>query len=120
MENNATVLMHWSEGLEKENKTFKTIREFEHFVYRFICPNAPEPTQGYDKTKFTITFPNGFTYTGRWDVQKHHAWSYHLLDDQIKPSLQWHVNNPKHMGQEYADQCKEALDYLATYEANNA
>lgn len=88
----AKVNMHWSEGWAKENLEFKTIRQFEEFVWRFICPLAPAHNEGYDKTKFTITLSNGDTYTGRWDVQKHHSFSYHIIDHCID-NLTWVVDN---------------------------
>jgi hypothetical protein len=72
----------WSEsGYIQDNQIVNTFSEAEQLIHNASL-NAPKDGC-YDKTKFTITWTDGQTYTGRIDIQYKHSATIKPLQSHI-------------------------------------
>ncbi|TVY09926.1 LPD25 domain-containing protein [Paenibacillus cremeus] len=90
----------WSESSEvKDGQTVSTFAEAEEIILRIAYS---KDTQGYDKTKFCITWEDGNTYSGRIDVLA----SYRHKAAPLKEHIEGHClfmmgdNKPSHYTQQ--------------------
>jgi hypothetical protein len=63
--------------------------------------SAPEGG-GYDKTDFKITYADGETYEGRFDLEREHAGRHDPLGEHVRTFLQFYAGTyrPPHMAEE--------------------
>ena len=114
-----------AEGLSSEcgkKHTAKSYAEAEAILTR-MAHSAPK-SGGYDKTDFTVTFEDGETYDGRYDLKYTRDES---LAEHMKSFLMWYAGETKnpHCGQiqydafmarQSSEEIAEAKLFLATYE----
>jgi hypothetical protein len=112
----------------KTPPSFPTLDAANCFL-RELAQTAPGPHGGYDKTAFRVTWEDGETYEGRYDL--HHAECHQEnpngqidLGDHMRAFLEFYagVRKPAHMrhedyedclsraGLEFSRQCREALE----------
>lgn len=85
---------------------------------------APEPGQGYDKCDFTVTWEDGETYTGRYDLKRHDQDFPELLAYHIRSFIEFYAgtHKPEWMKPEqYQETIKgtdhaEYINFLNNYE----
>lgn len=84
-----------AEGTIEEVDRPKTISSFEEAdrVLREWSETAPKEL-GYDKCDFTITYEDGETYKGRYDL-KHWATEYPNLGKHVREFLTFHAGKRK-------------------------
>ncbi|WP_182004625.1 LPD25 domain-containing protein [Priestia aryabhattai] len=95
-----TIEFVWSESGEIEDGlTVNTFKEADEIISKaaFKAPNDG----CYDKTKFTVTFEDGQTYTGRMDIEYKHFGNY-TLSGHIIDHCTFYTgeNKPSHMTDE--------------------
>lgn len=97
-------------------------------ILRNWARTAPEKGQGYDKCDFTVTWSDGETYTGRYDLKRHDMGFSDLLAYHIKSYLTFYsgTRRPDWMKPEQYEQALEGInraeyaDFLAKYEIGNS
>lgn len=67
------------------------------------------PERGYDKCDFRVTYEDGETYSGRFDLQRRHSTGLELLERHMRDHLQFCSGAwcPAHMGREEYEQFLE-------------
>ncbi len=134
----AKVEILWSENPTFQNRygalepktapSFPTLHAANSFLTG-LAKTAPGPRGGYDKTAFRVTWEDGETYEGRYDL--HHVQCRQenpngLIDlgDHVRGFLEFYagLRKPSHMkqedyehcigchGSEFQAQCLEALE----------
>ena len=90
-----------------------------------ISRTAPA-TGGYDKTDVKVTFEDGTTYEGRWDIKHFSQMNADLtIKDHIKQNFNFFAGNTLRgkeaieMGWTTKEQIREAKDWLEKYDLNN-
>jgi hypothetical protein len=53
------------------------------------------PKQGYDKIDFTIVWKDGFTYEGRFDLERKHAEQFCNLSKHVLNHLTWYISGER-------------------------
>ena len=106
------ILIHWAEGsTDKYDKFPKAYASFEE-VNKALIPvyeDAREFDGGYNKVKFTATFQDGETYSGRLDIcerEDNPMNTANLIGSHIYNYLNWLVSN---------ESSEEATNFLNTY-----
>lgn len=88
-----SILIHWSEcGLFGENQLFSGAdcwAQIEALGQQARTALIEARWGGYDKTKFTVAWPDGFTFSGRWDISANDH-DGRTLADHILSS--WHYS----------------------------
>jgi hypothetical protein len=100
----------WSESLlVNDNQTVSTFVEAEQIINNIANHIDHE---GYDKTKFLITWEDGHTYTGRIDVMSRDKFNQSPLKSHIEDHCLFYagLKKPSH----YTDE-----DYISTLKAYN-
>lgn len=134
----ARVEILWSENLTFQERygslepkappSFPSLEAANSFLTE-LAQTAPGPRGGYDKTAFRVTWQDGETYEGRYDL--HHALCRQEnpngqidLGDHMRSFLEFYSGDrkPAHMrqadyedclkrvGLEFSRQCREALE----------
>jgi hypothetical protein len=96
-------------------------------ILRQWARTAPDEGHGYDKCGFTVTWSDGETYTGRYDLKRHDMGFTNLLAYHIKGFLNFHTgtHQPHWMTTSQYTQAlqgvnqSEYVDFLAKYEIGN-
>jgi hypothetical protein len=96
-------------------------------ILRSWARTAPDEGQGYNKCDFTVTYEDGETYTGRYDLKRHDMGFTDLLGYHIRSFVEFCAgqHKPDHMTaaqyQEYlSDSNKEEYaQFLLKYEIGN-
>lgn len=72
---------------------------------------APKPSGGYDKTDFKVTFADGETYEGRYDLTQEDRKKKSLLGTHIQENLLFHggLHRPSHLTAEQYDRYLEGI-----------
>lgn len=81
-------------------QTVKTFDEAND-VLRSWARTAPKGG-GYDKCDFVVTYDNGDTYSGRFDLTEEHRTGSRLLEDHMRSMVRFYSGNgkPAHMTEE--------------------
>lgn len=93
-------------------------------VLKHWALTAPEPGHGYDKCDFKITYADGETYEGRYDLKQHDTQFPELIAYHIRGFQEFYAGTrrPDWMSEEkYAklmedEYSQEAVNFLAKYE----
>jgi len=96
-------------------------------ILRQWSRTAPDKGQGYDKCDFTITWADGETYTGRYDLKRHDGGFTDLLGYHVRSFLTFYSGNrrPDWMTPDQYEQTlngvnrSEYSDFLSKYEIGN-
>lgn len=85
------IVLKRAEGNIEECITVK-VESFEasDIILNYMARTAPI-SGGYDKTDFLVTFNDGETYKGRFDLKESHKDKRNLITTQIKNVLSWEL-----------------------------
>lgn len=97
-------------------------------ILRNWARTAPDEGQGYDKCDFTVTWSDGETYTGRYDLRRHDMGFSNLLARHIRQYIEFlaGTHRPEWMTAEQYEQALQGTDrqacadFLAKYEIGNS
>lgn len=80
-------------------------------VLKKWAQTAPKPGGGYDKTDFKVTFDDGETYEGRYDLKQEDRKKKSLLGTHIQENLVFYggLHRPSHLTAEQYDQFIENM-----------
>ena len=95
-----SVWVNRAEGPTKDlgERTTSTLEAADAILRRW-SKTAPEEGHGYNKVDFKITWQDGESYVGRYDLQREDATKKNLIGEHVQQFLTFHAGywRPSHM-----------------------
>ncbi len=108
------ILIHWAEGLSSladkiKGKKFTSWKD----ATLAVIPFMPEPDEGYNKVKFTVTFEDGEEYQGRLDLshtEDNALTTDNIFGKHIKDVLDYELSEKSKSAESTKKEVKEWLE----------
>lgn len=120
------VTILWSEGMNRTNVIYEGPNAVDRADLQLLRISKNNQCElGYNKTKIEVTFEDGETYAGRWDVKKYGSENNDIkIRQHIRDNCEFYagLRKPQHLSLEQYQAClrhfdpKEFIDFLNRYD----